>query len=179
MISYLHIKNIGIIEDIELNLEEGFNAITGETGAGKSLIIDALEIISGGRFAKEMMRKGENSSLVEAIAFDKDVENIVSREIFATGKNICKINGRLVTVTELKEFMQDYLDIHGQHENQNILNVSTHIKYLDSFIGEKQTDSLKNYKELFFEYNKLKNELKSNYGDDKEKQRKFTSRYCK
>jgi DNA repair protein RecN (Recombination protein N) len=179
MISFLHIKNIGIIEDITLNLEDGFNVLTGETGAGKSLIIDSLEIISGGRFSKEMIRKGENNSLIEVCIFDPENENnidgniIISREIYSNGRNICKINGRLVTVNELKNFMSGIIDIHGQHENQNVMDSSFHIKYLNDFIGTKMNDILKQYKEFYLEYNNLKLELKKNYGDEKEKQRKL------
>jgi len=179
MISFLHIKNIGIIEDISINLEEGFNVLTGETGSGKSLIIDSLEIVSGGRFSKEMIRKGENSSLVEVCVFDPKNEIsiegniIISREIFLNGRNICKINGRLVTVTELKEFMSKIIDIHGQHENQNIMDINSHIGYLDDFIGPKVQKDLSKYKELYLQYTNLKLELKKNYGDEKERQRKL------
>ncbi len=173
MISLLHIKNLGIIEDITLNLEEGFNVLTGETGSGKSLIIDSFGIISGGRFSKEMIRKGENSSLVEVCIWLETQEIIVSREIFINGRNICKINGRLVTVSELKDFMGKIIDIAKQHENQNIMDVSYHIKYLDNFIGDKISDKLNQYKELFLKYNSLKMELKLGFGDEKEKQRKL------
>jgi DNA repair protein RecN (Recombination protein N) len=179
MISLLHIKNIGIIEDITINLEDGFNVLTGETGAGKSLIIDSLEIISGGRFSKEMIRKGETNSLVEICIFDPENVNsidgniIVSREIYLNGRNICKINGRLITVSELKKFMSGIIDIHGQHENQNVMESAFHIKYLDDFIGKKFTNILKQYKEFYLKYNNLKLELKRNYGDEKEKQRKL------
>jgi len=179
MISYLHIKNIGIIEDITINLEEGFNVLTGETGAGKSLIIDSLVIITGGRFLKEMIRKGENYSLVEACIYDPENENaidgniIVSREVFLNGRNLCKINGRLVTVNELRKLMSNIVDIHGQHENQKIMDINNHIKYLDDFIGENISNILSKYRELYLEYNNLKNELRNNYGDEKEKQRKL------
>jgi len=173
MISLLHIKNIGIIEDITIDLEEGFNVLTGETGSGKSLIIDSFGIISGGRFSKEMIRKGENSSFVEVCIWNENEEIIASREIFLNGRNICKINGRLVTVTELKEFMTDFIDIAEQHENQKIMNESSHIKYLDDFIGSEAIDKLNQYKELFLRYNNLKLELKANFGDEKEKQRKL------
>ena len=173
MISLLHIKNVGIIEDVTINLEEGFNALTGETGSGKSLIIDSFGIISGGRFSKEMIRKGENSSFVEICIWNDNEEIIVSREIFLNGRNICKINGRLVTVSELKEFMQDVIDIAEQHENQKIMEESFHIQYLDNFIGEKMTDKVNQYKELFLRYHNLKGELKANFGDEKEKQRKL------
>lgn len=173
MISLLHIKNIGIIEDITLNLEDGFNVLTGETGSGKSLIIDSFGIIAGGRFSKEMIRKGENSSLVEISILKNEEEIIVSREIFLNGKNICKINGRLVTVCELKNYMSEIIDIAEQHENQNIMNECYHIKYLDDFIGEKITNKLNQYKDLFLKYNNLKLELKAGFGDEKEKQRKL------
>ncbi len=173
MISLLHIKNFGIIEDISLNLEDGFNVLTGETGSGKSLIIDSFEIISGGRFSKEMIRNGENSSLIEICIWKADKEIIISREIFLNGRNICKINGMLVTVGELKKFMRDVVDIAKQHENQNMMDVSSHIKYLDSFIGDKICEKVSQYKELFLKYNNLINELKAGFGDEKEKQRKL------
>ena len=123
MISNLHIKNIGIIDDISINFNSGFNVLTGETGAGKTLIIDSLSIISGGRFSKEMIRKGEKNSFVEMSMYiqNSDYEDnnvIVSREINVNGKNTCKINGRLVTVNELKKFMNNVIDIHGQNDNQ-------------------------------------------------------------
>ena len=179
MISTLHIKNIGIIDDLSIDLNNGLNILTGETGAGKTLIIDSLGIISGERFSKDMIRKGENFSFVEACIYLPENEMavdgniIVSREIYANGRNMCKINGRMVTVNELKNFMENVIDIHGQHDNQQLLNPSTHIEYLDSF-GEKEIKELKvQYKELYKQYNSIKIELKNNYGDDKEKQRKL------
>ena len=179
MINTLHIKNIGIIDDITINLNEGFNVLTGETGAGKTLIIGSLQILAGGRFSKEMIRKGEDYSFVEACIYIPENENavdgniIVSREIYSNGRNMCKINGRMVTVNELKSFMENIIDIHGQHDNQQLLNPSTHIEYLDSF-GSKEIQILKEeYKELFDKYNLIRTELKNNYGDEKEKQRKL------
>ena len=175
MINILHIKNIGIIDELTINLNGGFNVLTGETGAGKTLIIDSLNIISGGRFSKEMIRKGEEYSFVEAQIFnEKSEENIiVSREINLKGRNICKINGRLVTVAELKEFMSKKIDIHGQNDNLNLLDTNNQIEYLDSF-AENEIYELKNkYKKLYEKYLYVKNELNSNYGDEKEKQRKL------
>ena len=179
MISSLHIKNIGIIDDLSINLNNGLNILTGETGAGKTLIIDSLGIISGERFSKEMIRKGQDFSYVEACLYLPENENsidgniIISREIYASGRNMCKINGRMVTVNELKVFMENIIDIHGQHDNQQLLNPASHIKYLDDF-GNKEIHSLKvEYTELYKKYNNIKTELKNNYGDDKEKQRKL------
>ena len=175
MINILHIKNIGIIDELTINLNSGFNVLTGETGAGKTLIIDSLNIISGGRFSKEMIRKGEEYSFVEAQIFnEKSEENIiVSREINLKGRNICKINGRLVTVAELKEFMRKKIDIHGQNDNLNLLDTNNQIEYLDSFAAEEIHELKNNYKSLYEKYLYVKNELNSNYGDEKEKQRKL------
>lgn len=139
MISNLHIQNIGIIDDISICLNQGFNVLTGEIGAGKTLIIDSLAIIAGGRFSKEMIRKGQDHSFVELCLYLPNYENaidgniIISREIFNNGRNLCKINGRMVTVNELKDFMKDIIDIHGQLDNQTILEPSSHIQYLDGF----------------------------------------------
>lgn len=176
MINTLHIKNIGIIDDITINLNEGFNVLTGETGAGKTLIIGSLQILAGGRFSKEMIRNGEKNSFVEmSIYFPnseyEDENVIVSREINVNGKNICKINGRLVTVSELKKFMSKVIDIHGQNDNQSILDVTTHIELLDDYASEELKDIKNNYKVEYGEYLKIKEELAKNYGDDKEKQR--------
>ena len=180
MISSLHIRNIGIIEDLTIDFNKGLNVLTGETGAGKTLIIDSLQIISGGRFSKEMIRKGETNSFVELCLYcpenEKAIEGniIVSREINVNGKNMCKINGRMVTVNELKDFMKQFIEIHGQNDNQNLLDSKLHLKYLDGFIG---TEILGKYKEtyrtLYNRYLEIKEELKQNYGDDKERQRKL------
>ena len=179
MISTIQIKNIGIIDDLSINLENGFNVLTGETGAGKTLIIDSLGIICGNRFSKEMIRKGEEYSYVEACIYLPENENsidgniIVSREVYANGRNSCKINGRLVTVNELKEFMKQIVDIHGQNDNQMLLDKASHIEYLDSFIGKEISLIKTEYKNLYNTYNEIKLELKNNYGDETEKQRKL------
>lgn len=179
MISTLHIKNIGIIDDLLIDLNNGLNVLTGETGAGKTLIIDSLGIIAGGRFSKDMIRKGESVSFVEMClympeneyAIDENI--IISREINTSGRNLCKINGRLVTVNELKMFMKNIIDIHGQYDNQTLMDTEFHTKYLDKFIGEEITNDLIKYNQLFTEYKELKTKLKNNYGSEIEKQRKL------
>ena len=179
MISTLHIKNIGIIDEIMIDFSKGFNILTGETGAGKTLIIGALGIVAGGRFSKEMIRKGENNSFVEVSIYlpnhPKAVDGniIISREIFENGRNTCKINGRLVTVNELKEFMNNIINIHGQNDNQNLLNKENHIKYLDKFLGKEFLSKKNEYTELYNKYVDINRKLKENYGDEKEKQRKL------
>lgn len=179
MLSTLHIKNIGIIDDLSINFEEGFNVLTGETGAGKTLIIGSLAILSGGRFSKEMIRKGEECSLIEASIFvpqsefAEDGNIIISREVYSNGRNTCKVNGNLVTVSELKRIMSKIIDIHGQHDNQNLLDNTKHIVYLDSFIGDKLFKMKQEYQEYFNKYNEIKNKLKNNYGDETEKTRRL------
>ena len=179
MITNLHIKNIGIIDDIEIEFNKGLNVLTGETGAGKSLIIGSLNIISGGRFSKDMIRKGETNSFVEVCLYEPENEKavdgmiIISREINVSGKNICKINGRMVTVTELKEFMKKIIEIHGQNDSQNLLDNKEHIKYLDNFIGQEIVSLKEQYKKYYDRYIEIKKELKENYGDEKERQRKL------
>lgn len=179
MISTLHIKNIGIIDDLVVDLNEGLNVLTGETGAGKTLIIDSIEIICGGRFSKEMIRKGETNSYIELCMFEPENEHsmdgniIISREISTNGKNMCKINGRMVTVAELKEFMSNFIEIHGQNKNQELLNNKTHLSCLDGFIGDELKNIKEEYQTKYERYNEIKKELKQNYGDDKEKERKL------
>lgn len=179
MITTLHIKNIGIIDDLSINLNDGLNILTGETGAGKTLIIDSLGIISGERFSKEMIRSGESHSYVEVCLYLPEHEHaidgniIVSREVYSNGRNLCKINGRMVTVNELKDFMQNIVDIHGQHDNQYLLNPFSHIEYLDNFASKEIKTYKQQYKEVYEEYLNIQRELKANYGDDKEKQRKL------
>ena len=178
MINALHIKNMGIIDDIIVDLNEGFNVLTGETGAGKSLIIGSLQILAGGRFSKEIIRHGEKNAFVEMSLYlpnqgFEDDTVIVSRELNINGKNICKINGRLVTVCELRKFMANIIDIHGQNDNQSLLNMSTHIELLDEYSINEMQELKGKYKLLYEEYLKIKLELNRNYGDDKEKQRKL------
>ena len=179
MITNLHIKNIGIIEDLNIDLSRGLNVLTGETGAGKTLIIDSLQIISGGRFSKEMIRRGENNSFVELCMYvpnspkSEDGNIIVSREINTNGKNMCKINGRMVTVNELKEFMSEFIEIHGQNDTQGLLDSKKHLSYLDGFSGTKLSNLKEKYQKLYLEYTRIQKELKSNFGDDKERQRKI------
>lgn len=126
-----------------------------------------------------MIRRGENYSFIEISLYlpenEKAIDGniIVSREIYSNGKNSCKINGRLVTVNELKQFMCEIIDIHGQNDTQKLMNKQSHIYYLDYFIGEKILKIKNQYQELFSNYNHIKKQLKENYGDEKEKQRKL------
>ena len=174
MIETLHIENIGIIGNMTVDLKNGLNIITGETGAGKSLVVDALSLICGNRFSKDIIKTGKDYCLVEImITKDNDGEQdiIVSREITSQGKNKCKINGRMVTVNELKTYMSSVINIHGQNDNQNLLDESNHIKYLDRYCKDKLSLIKERYINLYNEYMSLDMELKSNYGNEKERKR--------
>ena len=151
MIETLHIENIGIIDNITVDFKRGLNIITGETGAGKSLLVDALSLICGSRFSKDVIKTGESYCLVEImINRDSNTENdIVSRKISVSGKNKCKINGRLVTVNELKEYMRSVINIHGQNDNQNLLDQSNHITYLDEYARGELLENKQEYIELY------------------------------
>lgn len=179
MITTLHIKNVGIIDDLTIELDKGFNVLTGETGAGKTLIIDSINIISGGRFSKEIIRRGEEYSFVELNLFLENDDEfpdgnvVISREVHVNGRNTCKINGRLVTVTELKNFMSNIIDIHGQNDNLKILSKMYQIDYLDNYCGEDLLKLKLDYSEKYSKYLDIKKKLKENLSDNKERERKL------
>ncbi len=169
----LHIKNIGIIDEITINFEDGLNILTGETGAGKSLIIDSINAITGLRMSKDIIKYGESMALVEACFFCADETKILTREFFQNGRNICKIDGRMVTLAELKETGENLIDIHGQHDNQSLLNEKTHLNLLDSF-AEKDISTIKmEYKSEFENYKEIKEKIKNSYGDPIERARRI------
>ena len=169
----LHIKNIGIIDEITINFEDGLNILTGETGAGKSLIIDSINAITGSRMSKDIIKYGESMALVEACFFDADETKILTREFFQNGRNVCKIDGRMVTLGELKETGENLIDIHGQHDNQSLLNEKTHLNLLDSF-ASKEIESVKaEYKKEFEKYKEIKEKIKNSYGDPIERARRI------
>ena len=173
MLGQLHIKNIGIIEDLTIDFEEALNIITGETGAGKSLVIDSIEAITGGRTSKELIRTGEDTAYIEAYFFTPSEEYILSREIHLNGKNICKVNGQMVTVGELKKVGASLIDLHGQHDNQQLLDETTHIQLLDAFSKAKLQDVLTKYTTKLEEYKSIVAQISQNYGDEQERARKI------
>lgn len=173
MLGQLHIKNIGIIDDVTINFMDGFNVITGETGAGKSLIIGSISAVTGSRISKDVLKSGADSALIEAYFFEKDKDIILSREIFANGRNVCKIDGEMVPLSKLKELGETLIDIHGQHDNQSLLNPAMHLELLDKFIGDDIAQLKEKYTNLLSEYQSIKKELNHNYGDEKERIRKI------
>ena len=163
MLIQLNIKNFALIEDLTVEFKEGFNILSGETGAGKSILIDAIDYVLGGKFSKELIRTGEERTFVEAIfTIDNDKVKetlneleiefedilIISRDTTLSGKGIIKINGKSVIVTQLKKVREKILDIHGQHQNTNLLQKSLHIHYLDNFIDDILKEPLKDFSKL-------------------------------
>lgn len=176
LLGQLHIKNVGIIDEITVNFEDGLNILTGETGAGKSLIIDAISAITGCRLSKEIIKHGEGQALVEACFFMDDETKILTREFYQNGRSICKVNGRMVTLSELKEIGGNLIDIHGQHDNQSLLSEKTHLNLLDGFAAnvEENFEKLKSeYQKEFEEYKIIKQKIKNSFGNESERARKI------
>jgi DNA repair protein RecN (Recombination protein N) len=187
MISSIHIKNIALISDITVELSKGLNILSGETGAGKSIIIDSLNFVLGERADKSLIRYGENEALVEAVFEDYLNEGIseylndvgieaediliIRRMMTVGGKNECRVNGRLITLSMLKTLTEKLADIHGQHEHQSLLKTSTHINLLDSF-GEKEIEAAKANVDLDYKaYIEIKKQLKQ-FGNADERVRR-------
>lgn len=145
MINYLHIENIGIIEDLTVEFERGFNILTGETGAGKTLIIDSLSILSGGKFSKGKISRGKDYGLVEASITIDGVDHVIYRKLNENGKNICKLDSSLITIKDLKNYMIDVIDIHGQKENEYILEKEAQRNLLDRYNQEDEDRNLVSY----------------------------------
>jgi len=186
----LEIENIAIIDRVEIEFGEGLNVLTGETGAGKSIIIDSINAILGERMSKELIRTGRDKAVVEAvfhvnpdrlsdlfesfgIECEEDGALIISREFTASGKNICRINGRIAAVSMLKKIGERLIDVHGQHDNQSLLRTESHIELLDSFADDKINILKDEYLKHFESYREIKNRLKSLTGDAGERERKI------
>ena len=186
MIYNLTIKNIALINELILQFGEGLNVLSGETGAGKSIIVDSMNLILGERADRELIRSGETSARVEAVfyldnsslgdLFEKygvvsADELICSRELTADGRNTCRINGAAVNLATLKEFTDRIVDLHGQHEHQYLLQPKTHISFVDSFGGE-QIEQIKNgISGLYREYRTLLHERELIGGSPEERAR--------
>ena len=160
MLIQLNIKNFALIEEMTIDFSEGFNILSGETGAGKSIMIDAIDFVLGGNFSKSLIRTGKERTYVEAlftiendsikkILEELDIEYddivIVSRESHQNGKNLIKINGKSFITSQLRKLGCKLLDIHGQHQNADLLQRATHIVQLDDFIGESIYDIIKKF----------------------------------
>jgi len=173
MISDLHIENIAVIERSDISFGPGLNVLTGETGAGKSIVIDAIDAVLGGRTSRELVRSGAESALVNAVFTDVDVDDwlaendmepdtvlILQRRITADGRSACKVNGAAVTVQQLRSLGALLLDIHGQNDGRQLLDEARHLDYLDRFmdrpaLAEQYTDAYEKFRAIREEIDRL------------------------
>src|SRR6188474_3896718 len=133
MLRTLRIRNLAVIEAVEVDLDPGFSALTGETGAGKSILAEAVGLLLGGRASADLVRTGEDAAAIEAIFESGGEELLVRREITAQGRSRAFINGALATAGALKDLSSRLIELHGQHEHQTLLDPSTHLGVLDTF----------------------------------------------
>ena len=189
MLSLLHIENIAVIECADITFDSGFNILTGETGAGKSIVIDAISAILGERAYRDMIRTGTNKASVRAVftnvpklswfednGVEYDSETIIQREVHLDGKNICRVNGSLVTVSILRKLGIQLINIHGQHDSASLFDENNHLSFLDAFA---ENQSLRDaYAEKFAAVAKLRKEIERLNMDESEKLRRMeTLRY--
>lgn len=186
MLSELSIKNFAIIEQLEITFEEGLTVLTGETGAGKSIIIDAVQLLAGGRGSQEFIRHGTTKAELQGM-FTVDVNRqavmdrleefgieaeegvvILRRDLNVNGKSVCRVNGKLVTIAILREIGGMLIDIHGQHENQELMNERRHIHLLDFYIGEPIERALSTYTEIYDKYKKLQQLIAAKTQDEQQ-----------
>ena len=190
MLEHLHIRNVALIKESEISFGDGLNILTGETGAGKSMIIDSLQFALGGRAGKDFLRHGEKQAAVEALfsvqsqaLTEKLAENgivpeedgtlLITRTLSEAGKSVCRINGSTVTVGMLKEIAEDMIDIYGQHEHQSLLNPVKHIRLLDRFCGAGFGEAMEEYKNSRQRLKDLEKQLAILIGDESQREQRM------
>ena len=179
LLSELSIRNFAIIESLNISFQKGLTVLSGETGAGKSIIIDAISLLVGGRGSAEFVRYGTEKAEIEGLFYiedenhpcvmkaeelDIEIEDgmmILKRDISVNGKSVCRVNGKLVTLSVLKEIGKTLVDIHGQHETQDLMNEDRHLFMLDHFDGDHILVQLEKYQNVYREYEQLKKQLLS------------------
>ena len=184
MLSLLHIENIAIIQSADITFDPGFNVLTGETGAGKSIVIDAIGAVLGERTSRELIRTGAKSALVTAVftgnlpaqwlednGFPSQGEELMlQRELHGDGRNVCRVNGRPMTVAQLRQLGRQLLNIHGQHDGQQLLEPESHLGYLDRF--GRTAHLLEAYQQAFGEVTALRKQISALEMDEAERSRR-------
>lgn len=189
MLELLHIENIAVIEEADIRFRPGFNALTGETGAGKSIVIDAMGAVLGGRTSRDLIRTGSAKAFVSAefsgvpenlpglaengLAPDEDGQLLLQREISGDGKNVCRVNGRPITVAQLRQIGGELLNIHGQHDGAQLLDEEQHGAYLDRF-GRVEAP-LSAYRKVYDAMAELRSQIAALQMDEAEKARRVDS----
>jgi len=184
VLSLLHIENIAVIECADISFDKGFNVLTGETGAGKSIVIDAISAILGERAYRDMIRTGANKASVRAVftgvpelpwfvenGVEYDSETIIQREVYLDGKNVCRVNGMLVTVSILRKLGIQLINIHGQHDSASLFDENNHLAFLDAFADN--TAFLDAYREKYDVVAKLRQQIDRMTMDEGEKLRRM------
>ena len=161
MIRHISIKNFATIEKAEIDFHSGLNTITGETGAGKSVAVEAMSLALGSRADTAYVRSGKEKAVIQMIAEDKDDEYIITREISASGKNICRINDEIVTLGHLNALCKKLADIHGQYDHQSLLNPDHHIHLVDLYQKDQILPVKEKVQHLYQSYTSLRSRLKS------------------
>ena len=164
MLNLLHIENIAVIESADISFGTGFNVLTGETGAGKSIVIDAISAILGERAYRDMIRTGEEKASVRAVfsqvapldwfnenGVPYDRETVIQRDIFLDGKNVCRVNGTLVSVTMLRKLGIQLMNIHGQHDSASLFDEENHLIFLDD-LGKQSAVGIQNLSNHFLNF---------------------------
>ena len=189
MLNLLHIENIAVIECADITFDSGFNILTGETGAGKSIVIDAISAILGERAYRDMIRTGTAKASVRAVFTDVpelpwfaengveyDSETIIQRDVHLDGKNVCRVNGSLVTVSILRKLGIQLINIHGQHDSASLFDENNHLQFLDAFAENSNLQAA--YAEKYAAVSKLRKEIERLHMDESEKLRRMeTLRY--
>jgi DNA repair protein RecN (Recombination protein N) len=188
LLSRLHIENVAVIENADLELDVGLNVLTGETGAGKSILIDSINLVLGERISKDIVRNGQTKAHVSALFIDisqyvqqlltdlgfecdDDGSLLIQREITADGKGSCRISGRLATASLLREIGRLLVNTHGQHDNQALLSAEKHIAYLDSYAA--LNEKLAQYHSYYNEMNNIKAQIEHLQSNEAEKSRRI------
>jgi len=184
LLSLLHIENIAVIEQADISFDKGFNVLTGETGAGKSIVIDAISAILGQRAYRDMIRTGTNKASVRAVftkvpnfpwfeenGVEYDGETVIQRDIFLDGKNVCRVNGTLVTVAILHKLGIQLINIHGQHDSASLFDEENHLRFLDAFADNGAL--LADYREKFAAVSELRRQIDRMTMDEGEKLRRM------
>ena len=189
MLSLLHIENIAVIEQADISFDQGFNVLTGETGAGKSIVIDAISAILGERAYRDMIRTGTNKASVRGVftnvpelpwfaenGVEYDPETVIHREVYLDGKNVCRVNGSLVSVSILKKLGIQLINIHGQHDSASLFDEDNHLTFLDAF-GDNES-LRQSYSESYEAVARLRRQIDKMTMDEGEKLRRMeTLRY--
>ncbi len=184
MLSLLHIENIAVIEQADISFDRGFNVLTGETGAGKSIVIDAISAILGERAYRDMIRTGTAKASVRAVFTDVpeypwfsengveyDPETVIQREVYLDGKNVCRVNGSLVSVSILRKLGIQLINIHGQHDSASLFDEENHLNFLDAFADNESLRS--DYAEKYQAVASLRREISDLSMDESEKLRRM------